>query len=301
MKRLILALLVSPCVLPWAAAQEAETVNFNALPNVGLKYKVTATQSQRSQRTISIGDQDPREMTSDTKSKYVFTQSILEIKNGKISKLARKYEDYENKGTLEMSGQDPRELDNEAPLAWKHVRISWEDDEVTVEVEEDEEWSEPEGRLRRMIRPKRWRQSAIPLPKEPKKVGDTWELTGEEAEKAFPRTPRRNRQGELMELPDRELKVAYEFASIGEHQKMRCAVIKMKLTSEIEDQGKTESTYEIHYSLEHRIVVGIKTQTKGSTSVEREIGDRSFTMESERSGKTTMTVKIVEPGKPAES
>ncbi len=288
------ALACGALALPVASA--AQEVDFSLKPKPGLKTKVTTQQTSTGSQRVSAGERD-FEMKFETSRKGVYTQTLLAVKNGKIMKLERNYEDSGSTLKATVNGEDREPQEREAALAWKHVRIEWsEDGDAAVTVKEDEEWVEPEGSLKKAIRPKRWRRGP-PLPNEAKSVGETWEISGEDAHKLFQMEPRTGRDGEEIALPD--VTARFEFASIATLRKMKCAVLKMEMTSEREG-SKSTTRATLHYSIEHRVIVQVESSGEESGSREREGPDGS-TIEQERSGtsKQKVTVEILEPGKDA--
>jgi len=290
-----------------------ETVDFSKAPAPGLKFKVTVKSTSESSRTMTMDENEPVASKSTVTSEQVYTQAVLKVKDSKIVKLEREYEDHSTRTVREggRSGRRPRRegrgeagpQERENPLAWKHIRIEWTEDEAKVTVKEDEEWTEPEGRLKRMIRPERFRSHAIPLPKETKDVGDTWELSEEEAKKFFkPRIRRRGGRGGRGgggegEEVDVDIEAEFEFADITDYKERRCAVIKMKVTMSLGEDSTQKTVSSGYFSLKHRIFLGIESKTTAEMKRTMERRERTIAIEMSMEGKSTYAVKILEEEK----
>ena len=162
-----------------AAAQEA--VDFSKAPAEGLKYKVVSKTHSEGTASQTRGEQTSElKMTGDRESTFVDT--IVAVKEGKIVKLEREYEDVSSKMVMESDRSEaPREREQDSPLAWKHFRVEWnEDGEATVQVKSDDAWGNAEEALKRGLRPKRLRRPLFPLPAGKKTVGESWELSDED-------------------------------------------------------------------------------------------------------------------------
>lgn len=296
MKILSLAAAIACGALASPMPSIAQEVDFSQKPKSGLKTKITMTQSSTGSQQMSMGEREFG-MTFSTTRKEIYTQTLVEVTDGKIMKLERNYEDSGSTLKATVNGDEREPQERESPLAWKHVRIVWsEDGDATATVKEDDEWVEPEGSVKKSIRPKRWRRGP-PLPTGTKKVGESWEVSGEEAHKLFGMQARTGPDGEEVPLPD--MTARFELASMATLRDMPCAVLKMEMTSEREG-SKSTTRATLHYSLEHRVIVQVESSGEESGSRERE-GPDGATVHQERSGtnKQKITVEILEAGKDA--
>jgi hypothetical protein len=281
-----------------ASAQEA--VDFGKAPAAGLEYKVVSRSHGEGSMSGTMGEQSfQRKQTSDRESTYI--DSILAVKNGKIVKMEREYEDVSGKVVTESDRlPEPRKREQDSPLAWKRFRVEWnEDGEATARVKEDDAWGEVGEQLKRQLRPKQVRRPFFPLPQESKTVGESWELSDEQAKAYFP--PRRRRRrggGESPPIPQR-VSGKLTLEKITDFQDLRCAVIKASFVVEIGESGdnKTKLTQTCYYSLKHRIVVGIRGSSSGSMSRSGERQGRSFEVSSSSTGTLEVKVTIVNAGK----
>lgn len=287
--------LLSLWIVPLASAGPQDTVDFSLAPAKGLKFKVTEKQTTKTEGSITIDDMEPRPMNGSTKKTTIYTQTILDVKDGKIVKLER---EYEESGTTRESDRSPEPQERESPLAWKHVRAEWKDDECKVEVKEDDEWTEPGGGLKRHLSPGRLRNPLIPLPGEAKNVGDSWELDEEALKKFFGKTRPPTGMGE--DAPEIERKASFKFTHIVVWKEMKCAAIKMKLKVSAGEIMSQTSDVTCFYSLKHRIVVGMKGTGSQEVNASREMGSRSMKIESSGTSQINTEVKILEEDEKSE-
>lgn len=297
----LLSVLVLMAAVFLVSASAQEAVDFSKAPPAGLKYKLVSRSHSEGSMSGTMGEQSfEQKQTSDRESTYVDT--ILAVKDGKIVKMEREYEDVSTKMVVESDRLEaPREREQDSPLAWKHFRVEWsEDGEATAKVKEEEAWGAVEDQIKQRLRPKQLRRPFFPLPRESKTVGESWELSDEEVKAYFPPRRRRGRGGGE-ESPPIPQKVSGKLTleEITDFQDLRCAVIKARFSVEIGESGdnKTKLEQTCYYSLKHRIVVGIRGTSNGSTSRSGERGGRSFEVSSSSTGKFEVKVTIVNAGK----
>jgi hypothetical protein len=231
--------LVLAAVLGAAAAQEA--VDFSQAPAPGLKYKVVSSTNSETKRSMTVGERELAMKTTGERE-ATFVDTILAVKEGKIVKMEREYEDVSSKAVTESDQlEEPREREQDSPLAWKHFRAEWnEDGDVTVKVKDDDAWGDVDDRLKRQLRPKRLRRPLFPLPRGPKTVGESWELSDENVKTYFPpRRPRRRSGEEAPPIPQ-TVSGKLTLVEITDHQELRCAVLKAALEMRQHDQSRAD-------------------------------------------------------------
>jgi len=273
----------------YAFALPQDTVDFTKPPAKGLKYKVIQKRTGQSETTLAVSDREPREISQTTSGKMVFTQTILEVKDGKIVKLDRVYEEA---GSRTENDQMPEPREQENPLAWKHIRAEWnEDGECKVEIKEGDEWTEPEDKMKRRLRPQMLRNPLIPLPEESKKVGDSWELDEEAAKKFFGKPP--TLPGE--DAPEIEREAKFKITGITDFKEMKCAVIKMVSKISVDESMSQTMEATCYYSLKHCIIVGMKGTGTNRVNRTMERGEMIFEIDSSGTQKINAEVKILGP------
>ena len=229
------------------AAPETE-VDFAKPPEQGKQFKVTEKVNVVFKMKVTINGEE-QEIDVTQKQSEVFTQKILAVKDGKIRQVEREYED------ATASGQA-------TPLSWKRIRGAWDDDgELTLTMHADETWKPAPDSIRAFLTPGALLQPIAPFSKGVKKPGMTWEVDEKLLKKYF--APMR------FGSPDATVsgEWSFIFEGVSEIRGMKCAVLKHKLQLDVQNvQGGGSVAFTItgpiHYSLDHRFVVGMKAKGK---------------------------------------
>jgi len=269
-------------------AATLESVDFSKPPQAGSKFKFTETTKMNMKGSQEAGGNE-MEMSITGNGKEVFTHTILEVKENKITKIEREYEDAGMKQTIEMSVlPEPREQEQPDPLAWKTVRAEIEDDAFTMKVKDGDEWTEAEEKIRKKFTPELLRHPLIPLPKGTKEVGESWSLQGEELKKIFPPTRFGEEGGEL----DGKYKATLD--GIAEVNGIRCAVIKVQGEINLQPREGVEVKLVLngkaHYSLQHNFVIAMVM--KGMISQKADVEQMGTQITSSLTGDLTVDVKV---------
>ena len=278
-------------LLSLAFSFPAETVDFSKIPDQGLKFKVSESMKFKMEGTVTAGEQE-LSMTQNMSGKQIYTQTYVKVKDGKILEIEREYEDAVQKMVVENDMMsEPHEQEMPNPLAWKHIRAKWnDDDEFTLEVKEEDAWKEAEDNIKARLNAKKVLQPNIPLPKGEKKVGDTWKLSAEELKSYFADSVKSVEDTEV----DIEGTAEFELAEITEIKGVKCAVIKFKfnLTMKMGDNPspKIDMSGLIHYSIDHKVFYGMKG--KGTVKVEGEMEQMGQDISMDLTGPIEMEVKV---------
>jgi hypothetical protein len=256
-------------VASFAFARGLEEVDFDAPRKKGLKYKLTEAVKGRMAGKISMNGEEV-DIEQEINSKEVFTETVLDVKDGKITQLLREYEE---------AGED----EAPSPLAWKTFRAEWnDDDELSLRYKDGDAWKKADDTMRAFLNNTTLLHPTCPTPKGKKSVGDTWEVTEKQFKEYFP--PAR------FGYTDAEVEGEFnlKLASIAEFQKMKCAVIEFQTEVTVSSERTSAMTIKVkgkaHYSLDHRIFVGM-TGT-GTLTLETPAMSGEF--------KVSQTVKIAE-------
>jgi len=261
-----------------------DTVDFSLAPAQGLKFKMTRTVVVRATSIRTRGDTEV-EMKMSADLKEVFSQTFLEVKQGKVRKLDREYEDFSGKMVVENEMlPEPRVNEEEGFLAWKHVRAAWDDDgEITHEVKEEEEWKGAGEKICKWLNAGTLLHPAFPHPGKVKKVGDSWDLDPVKVMDII--------KGPSMKIGKTRFDGTTEvkLVDIRPYEKLECAVLEF--TFDVESKGDDEEPElkmkgTAFYSLKHRIVVGMKASGSLKMSGERDRGEGTM--------KVTAKVKFLE-------
>jgi len=269
-------------------AATLESVDFSKPPKEGAKFKLTETQKMSMKGTQEARGSEI-ELKISANGKEVYTHKILAVKENKVTKIEREYEDAGMKQTIEHSMMpEPQEQEMPNPLAWKTIRADIQDDGFTIKVKDGDEWTEAEEKVRRHFTPHLLRHPLVPLPKGTKEVGESWELDGDELKKIFPPS----RFGE--ESGDIEGTYKATLDSISEINGVRCAVIKFTMKVTLEMQPGAELKFNLngtaHYSLQHNFVIGMVI--KGTITQEADVEQGGMTIKSSLNGDLGVDVKV---------
>jgi len=273
-----LGLLVAVALTGVAFAFPAETVDFSLTPQPGLKFKVSETQKIKIEGKLSFAEAEVEiNLDQAIDGKEVFTQTIKDVKDGKIVEVEREYEDAGQKVlTRTELLPEPQEMERTSPVAWKHVRASWKDDGFSLVVKDDDVWKEAEDDIKRRLSPRRLLQPKMPFPPGPKKVGDSWELSAQDLKDYFADTA--GGGGETETEVDGSAR--FTLTKVDDKQGPKCAVIEFEVTLKVRlGEGPTpEFTIkgELYYAIQARVFYGMKgagtmrikgEQTRGGQTV----------------------------------
>ena len=263
-----------------------ESVDFSRAPAQGLKFKMTRTITVKATSTRTRGETEV-ETTVSADLKEVFTQAYLEVKQGKVRKLGREYEDFSSHMVMESDKMPEHKVkEKDGFLAWKHVRATWNDEgEITREVKEDDEWTAAGDMICMWLNAGTLLHPAFPLPKKEKEVGDTWEPDAKKVVMNIIKGP-----GMKIDKVDFEGSVEVKLADIRKYKELRCAVLEFSIdvTSEQGNNPGVKMKGSAFYSLEHRIVVGLESEASIKMGGEREEGEGTL--------KAAAAVKVLEAG-----
>jgi hypothetical protein len=269
-------------------AATLESVDFSKPPQEGAKFKVTETQKMTMKGTQEARGQEI-DLSTNVDVKQVYTHKILAVKENKVTKIEREYEDSGMKQTVESSmSPEPREQETPNPVAWKTIRADIQDDTFTVKVKDGDEWTEAEEKIRNLYTSHLLRYPLVPLPDGPKEVGESWELEGDDIKKIFPPSRFGEQGGEV----DGSFKGTLE--GISEINGTRCAVLKVQTQMTVEPREGIELKINLkgtaHYSLAHNFVIGMVM--KGTVTQNIEIEMMGTTVKSSLGGDLVVTAKV---------
>lgn len=263
-----------------------ERVDFSRAPAQGLKFKMTRAITVKATSTRTRGETEmEKKISADLKE--VFTQTYLEVKQDKVRKLGREYEDFSGKVVMESDMMpEPREKEEDDFLAWKHVRATWDDEgEITREVKEDDAWTAADERTCKWLNARTLLHPAFPLPMKEKEMGDTWKLDSGKVIRDIIKGPSMK-----VDRVDFEGTVEVKLADIRKYKELRCAVLEFSVDvqSKKEDSPNIKMKGAAYYSLKHRIVVGLESEGTLKIDAAREEGEGTL--------KVAVTVKALEAG-----
>lgn len=269
-------------------AATLESVDFSKPPKEGAKFKLTETQKMTMKGTQE-GQGTEIELSITANGKEVYTHKILAVKENKVTKIEREYEDAGMKQTIEHSMlPEPREQEMPNPLAWKTIRADIQDDAFTIKVKDGDEWTEAEEKVRRHFTSHLLRHPLVPLPEGTKEVGESWELDGDDLKKMFPPSRFGEQSGEI------EGTYKGTLDSIADVKGDRCAVIKFTMKITLELQPGAELKFDLNgtanYSLQHNFVTGMVI--KGTITQKAEIEQMGTTITSSLKGNLAVDVKV---------
>jgi len=228
-----------------ALAPLDEGVDFSRPPDQGMRIKVTEQIKGRLTGTLEIGGNEVA-IGSPLDATEIYVHTVLEVKERKVLKIQREYE--------ESGGED-----DATPLAWKTLRATWEEDgdgEGSITVKEDEEWKPAGELLTRFVTLRSLRQPILLLPPRKMEAGQSWEFGAKEIRRYFPAVKLGNAAAKL----GGEGKIT--FREVARIKDEKCAVLDVEIQIDSSIEGTEVSTTRlagvVHYSLEHRVIVGLK-------------------------------------------
>ena len=271
-----------------AAPATAQTVDFSLTPDKGLKFKLTRTTNVSGTARMTVGEEE-HERKQEGSIKEVFTQTYLEVTEGKVRKIERAYEEMTSSMKRTGTDGDPRTDEQESMLEWKTFRGEWnEDDKFTLTMKDDETFDEAEEKFRKRLNAKRLLMPVVTLPSKKKKVGESWKIDPKATILDLMAVPT-ERDSEQGGTPDFDGEGSITFSGVTKHKEMECAVLQLELDAESEMRGRPGPSFTMkgtaYYSLKHRIVVGFA----GKATIKMESENRSGGFEL----KTKTSVKFV--------
>ncbi|MBN2490453.1 MAG: hypothetical protein JXQ29_06355 [Planctomycetes bacterium] len=277
-----------------------ESVEFGRAPAAGLRFKVTETVTSKIAGVLGIGDDaEEREFTQTTTVREAFTQTILRVEGDAIAALERVYEDAGSRITATLPGASEPQTTNLAnPLAWKHIRAEFSGDETVLKVKDAERWQDADDSIRDRLPRQRLLQGKIPLPRETKKVGESWELDARALRELFSDTTRaaENRETAI------DGRARFTLAELKDIGGVRCAVIPFQFEAALTAAQLPSAKYTLQgkllYSIPHRIFYGLSGT--GNIAVTGESQQMGQTLHWKLAGKiqTEFTVSVPDEERP---
>ncbi len=242
-------------------AAATKSINFDLRPEAGLKIAVKGKMTVALDGTMSQGEMEHTFKQSMAESQN-YTQKFTEVKENKITKVERTYEESTVKTKLEIEVlPEPQESENENPVAWKSYRADMSgEDEIKLEVKDGDEWTAAAGPAKKQLTRRRLESPLMPLPKGTKQVGESWEFSGKELKDYF-QDPGSDEEGMDVEMDGTG---TFELAEIKPIYGVMCGVIKFKLQLGMDIQSGITAKMVISgtaiYNIKHRVYTEVKLE-----------------------------------------
>lgn len=275
------------------AAPATDSIDFDLRPESGLKIAVKGKMSVALDGMMSQGEMEHSFKQSMAESQ-AYSQKFLEVRENKITKVERVYEESTIKTKLELDMlPEPRETEDENDVAWKSFRADLSGEEVKLEVKDGDDWTPASSRVQKQLTRRRLESPLMPLPKGKKRVGESWEFTGKELKDYFQDS---SSDDEEMDV-QMEGTGTFELAEIKPIAGVLCGVVKFKLQLSMELQAgitaKMAMTGTAIYNIKHRVYTEVKLNGTMNAEGESEQAGEGGSLEMKGKVAQQVTAKIV--------